>query len=234
MRSFNVVIATAGRKSLKRSVQSIVKQLNTNDYLTIIFDGAAVDDTVYAGARCTVNVYHEPTALGHWGHGARNKYQDSLPGDFILNGDDDDVWSANAMEILRNKTVDGKLNVFKFYMNNGTFPMKPYKMGIGKCGTPNGVYPNIGNFPQWALMYGGDGVFYEELSKRIEPIWHEDVIYILRPEKNAELLFLKPTACSKCNCASMWKDDRPSSIVWECRRCGHKQHVKKKNDYPLL
>lgn len=234
MKSFNVVIATAGRKSLTRAVQSIVKQLNTNDYLTIIFDGCEIDHKVYAGARCTVNAYHEPLALGHWGHGARNKYQNSLPGDYILNGDDDDVWTPNAMEKIRNVCIEDKLYIFQFYMNSTTFPMKPYRMGVGKVGTPNGVYKNIGDFPEWALKYGGDGVFYEELAKRLQPVWIEEVIYILRPEKNAELLFLKPNACAKCNCASLMKEDRVSSIVWECRRCGHKEHVKKKHDYPLL
>lgn len=228
MSSFNVVIATAGRKTLKRAVESILPQLSEEDFITVIYDGCPVDDRLFNQAKCTVNLYHEPKALGHWGHGARNKYQDNLPGDYILNGDDDDIWTPDAMKKIREHCTEKKLYIFQFSFNGCGFPMTPGYLGRGKCGTPNGVYANIGSFPEWATVYGGDGDFYEKLAKRIEPEWVKKIIYIVRPKRGEELTNLAPLTCEKCKCASFYNEPRTGFIIFNCRRCGHGHKVMKK------
>ncbi len=229
MASFNCVIATAGRKSLKKAVQSILPQLNENDYLTIIFDGCPVDEKVYAGARCKVDVYYEPKALGHWGHGARNKYQNTLPGDYIFNGDDDDMWAPSAMEKIRKHCTEKKMYVFQFMFNQSRFPRPPWRTGVGRVGTPNGVYANIGDFPEWVPIYGGDGMFYEKLAEKLEVEWIEEVIYIVRPKKGDMLNAEIPSGCIKCHCASFFTEERTNAMVFLCRSCGHAHYIKKKH-----
>ncbi len=226
--SFNCVIATAGRKSLKRAVQSILPQLNEEDHLTILFDGCNPDHRVYEGAKCKVSIYHEPKALGFWGHNIRNKYQNTLPGSFIFNGDDDDIWAISAMEKIRKVCTEKKLYIFQFSFNKSKFPHPPYRLGVGRVGTPNGVYANIGDFPEWKLMYGGDGSFYEELANKLPHQWVEEVIYIIRPKRGEEFDSEVPLACSKCHGASFFTEIRMNSVVYLCRRCGNAKHVKKK------
>ncbi len=234
MISFNCVIATSGRKTLKRAVRSIYKQLNRNDYLTIIFDGCDVDHSVYAGARCNVVIYHEPVALGFWGHAARNKYQSELKGDYIMNADDDDVYVVSAMKKIRDNVKGHQLFIFKLYYNEHVIPIKPGEVRVGNIGTPCGVYPNIKTFPEWVLKYGGDGLFYVELSKLVSPVWIDEIIYVVDPKPNSEMVTEVVRACEKCASASLIKEERIRSLVWICRRCNHEHRINRKYDYPLL
>ena len=87
--SLHVLIATVGRNSLMRMLNSLKPQLGSQDYLTVVFD--AVDrENIYsrtvaylAEFECKCSVIMEPVNLGYWGHAIRNKHN-QLPGDFIL------------------------------------------------------------------------------------------------------------------------------------------------------
>ena len=95
-KSFNVVIATAGRDTLQRMVDSIAPQLEEQDYLTIIWDCQPM--SLQIDSNCKVISLHNPEPLGFWGHGSRNRWQDELPGDYFMNADDD-VYTKDAMSI---------------------------------------------------------------------------------------------------------------------------------------
>jgi len=70
-KSFNVIIATAGRATLQRMVDSIVPQLTENDYLTIIWDCQPI--ALQIEGKCKVIALHNPEPLGYWGHGSRTR-----------------------------------------------------------------------------------------------------------------------------------------------------------------
>lgn len=180
MKSFNVVIATSGRPTLQRMIDSIAPQLEGQDYLTIIWDCDPVKLDIKS--KCQVIEIHNPEPLGYWGHGSRTNWQNSYKGDYILNGDDDDIYAPDAMNKIRKKCTEHKLYFFKYLTGVTTVPVEP-KVVIGNVGTPCGVYPNIGNFPKWEYEYSGDGQFYIALSKILEYEFVNEVIYVVRPER---------------------------------------------------
>ena len=112
--SFHVLIATAGtRPSIQCMLDSLSPQLTAADALTIVYDGKTdtnIDIRVDVSAfQCTVYQHYEPTALGHWGHGIRNKYASLLsPRDFVMHADDDDVYTPYLFDWLRRQCTISK------------------------------------------------------------------------------------------------------------------------------
>ena len=117
-KSFNVVIATAGRPSLQTMIDSIAPQLTERDYLTIIWDSLPFAVKLDTNANVIQIVNPEP--LGYWGHGSRTRWQNELPGDYLMNADDDDIYLPDSMEVIREHSVDQKLYVFKIYPTHST------------------------------------------------------------------------------------------------------------------
>jgi hypothetical protein len=177
-KSFNVVIATAGRDTLQRMVDSIAPQLTERDYLTIIWDCEPRDLRI--DSKCNVISIHNPEDLGYWGHGSRTRWQNELPGDYLLNGDDDDMYADEAMEIIRQHCTEDKLYFFQ-YIYGGLKMPQSHNVVIGNVGTPCGVYPPIKDLPKWEFEYCGDGKFYVALSKRLPVEFIDKVIYRVRP-----------------------------------------------------
>lgn len=182
MISINIILTTIGRESLRRMLKSLVHQLYSCDYLTIISDGGRNDKYVreYLNEQefvATVIHIHNYIALGYWGHASRNKYQNLLPGDVLLNADDDDRYTDGAFDKIRESVKEKKLYIFK-HEDNGNFAWSiEGKVELGNIGTSCGVIPNTHDLPDWKLVYGGDAGFYVELSKRFSCEWVDHVIY---------------------------------------------------------
>lgn len=220
-KSFNVIIATAGRPTLQRMVDSIVPQLTEKDYLTIIWDCQPI--SLKIEGKCKVISLHNPEPLGYWGHGSRTRWQNELPGDYFMNADDDDIYAPNAMDIVRDHVKEHKLYFFQ-YSTQGTRVPREHKVVVGNVGTPTGVYPNIGNFPKWEFIYSGDGEFYIALSKMLPYEFVDKVIYIVRPENLRE--FKKASVDVpkeiKCDCGISTVIEYNSILnIYEgyCNRC---------------
>ncbi len=180
MISINVILTTIGRESLLRTLNSLLFQLNENDYLTIISDD--FHDYVRGrlskiGLKCSVIHISNSNKLGYWGHASRNKYQNSLPGDYICNADDDDRYTEGAFDKIREVVKEKKLYIFKHQDNRNFAWSIEGKVELGNIGTSCGVIPNTHNLPNWELVYGGDASFYIELAKQIECEWVDHVIY---------------------------------------------------------
>jgi hypothetical protein len=177
MKTFNVVIATSGRDTLQTMIDSIAPQLTGEDYLTIIWDSQPIG--LQINSDCKVITIQNENALGFWGHASRSRWQNSLPGDYIINGDDDDVFTSDAMSTIREHCIEDKLYVFRMEYSNTTIP-NYHAIAYGNIGTPCGVY-KPGNLPEWPLEYGGDFKFYQELSKTKDPVFIDKTIYKIRP-----------------------------------------------------
>jgi hypothetical protein len=141
--------------------------------------------------KCTVSVIVCSENLGFWGHGIRNKYQNNLCGDFIINADDDDIFTPDAFELIRKHAVDStKLYIFKeatpfgttVWQNEWLGSGKP--MAVGAISTVCGVIPNIKILPDWGLFYGGDGQFYVDITSTLFPEYElVDEIISIRGKK---------------------------------------------------
>ena len=190
MPTFNVLIATINRPTLVRQLLSLVPQLNQDDCITIVFDGISEipELSILKEFKCCVDIYCEPVELGFWGNGVRNKYASIMqPRDFVLHGDDDDIYSPTALELLRYNCVD-KNTLYVAQMDDDRAGLIPrsHILCINNVGTPCGVLPwfiNSDENIKWKLAYGGDGSFYESAGKVAKEVKFLDfIIYIVRPE----------------------------------------------------
>lgn len=180
MISINVILTTVGRNSLERMLDSLLYQLKPNDYLTILSDGdhqTALDIIGRYLYDCPVLIITNPRTLGFWGHASRNKWQNTLPGDYLINADDDDRYTDGAFDKIREVAKEKKLYIFK-HEDNGNFAWSvDGRIELGNIGTSCGVIPNTHDLPDWELVYGGDATFYIELEKRLPCVWIDHVIY---------------------------------------------------------
>jgi hypothetical protein len=179
MPSFNVLIATVGRPSLQRMLDSLSPQLEEQDCLTLVFDGKSeIPKFNLSGFKCKVNQYCEPAALGFWGHGIRNKYASLLDKtDFVMHADDDDSYLPNVFSELRSKCIDNdSLYIAKMKIGNRIVPEGNF-IKINHIGTPNGIIPYKFNMlSKWESFVGGDGKFYELLSSLVSKVEYLDLL----------------------------------------------------------
>ena len=179
--TFNILITTIARPSLTRMVDSIWPQLNEGDFLTIVADcklrqvipliQGAIDN-----ATCTIELIQNFAPRGYFGHGSRNVWQNNLRGDFIMNADDDDVYTPDAMQIVRQHCTQQKLYIFRMLYNTIEMP-RNHAIELCNIGTPCGIIPNTHDLPIWGLRHGGDFDFYNELSKHVDFEFVDKVIY---------------------------------------------------------
>ena len=187
--SLHVLLTTIGRPTLLRMLHSLEDQLISSDYLTLVFDakdeGQVFDAAVETLSRfqCQCTVIMEPVNLGYWGHEIRNKYNE-LQGDFILHGDDDDIYLPNVFSEIR-QIVATDLNALYIFsmINYDQHVLTGNPIAHAYIGTPNGVIPSHYNSKaRWGYYYGGDFSFYQQLQKVVPKINYVNLpIYLVRP-----------------------------------------------------
>ena len=183
--TFNVLIATIGRPSLQRMLDSLKPQLVESDCLTIVFDGKSeIPAFNLSGFVCKIVQHLEPVALGSWGHAIRNKYCSIMERrDFVLHADDDDVYFPNVFSELRKKcVVPETLYIARMRGPNGYIVPEGPRINEGHIGTPNGIIPYDLNIKgNWEPRVGGDGSFYMQLAKLAKVEYLQTLIYQIRP-----------------------------------------------------
>lgn len=191
----HVLIATIGRETLIPMLDSLQGQLHANDYLTVVFDAKDVDH-VYEQTRkklsqfaCHTTIRMEKTNLGYWGHGIRNKYN-QLPGDFILHGDDDDIYLPHAMDMVRNTVSQNSSALYIFQIKYHGHLISGNPIQLSNVSTQSGAIPSRYNSKaRWGSYYGGDYEFYAELQKIVpQVIYSDQVIYQMRPHLEVSAL----------------------------------------------
>lgn len=173
--SLHFLLPTIGRKSIFNMLHSLKKQLQPQDYITVIFD-AKDQNRVFNKVKaklaqfpCKTNLIFEEKNLGYWGHNIRNKYN-ALPGDFVLHCDDDNTYTNNSLSMIRKICSDPtKLYIFRIQVNSKILWTTP-GIKISCIDTSNGVIPTSYNtLSSWKPRYGGDYDFYCTLSQNIPP-----------------------------------------------------------------
>jgi len=186
MITFQLLIATIGRPTLVNQLESLVNQLQECDCLTVVFDGLEIQDLpIFKKFTCELVLYSELKALGYWGHGIRNKYASLLQKrDFVLHGDDDDIYAPNSIESIRNKCLDTDI-LYIARMKDPKLGFLPKEHVIRFCniGTPCGIIPfAINQKAIWVTRHGGDADFYQAVQTFAKQVvFLDDVIYIVRP-----------------------------------------------------
>ena len=182
--SIHVLLATIGKKCIFKILMSLVNQLHENDYLTIVFDALDRDNILNDVKnmknffKCKINIIFEEKSLGYWGHGIRNKYVD-LEGDFVYHVDDDDDLYEDSFNKIRKHCKNKKIiYIFKIKLENNTIVWDKKKIKLSKISTQSGVIPiEINKTGYWQLRYGGDFDYYNDLSKKNNIVFIDELIY---------------------------------------------------------
>jgi len=183
MPTFHVLLATIGRPSLQRMIDSLQSELLESDHLTVVFDGVQRNHCDISNMKCHTHIYEENTPLGYWGHGIRNKYAPLLEQtDFVMHADDDDIYTSGSFQFLRTECNDHSiLYIAQMKANDFQCPIEE-RLCNGNVGTPMGIIPyKCNQMYEWGLFYGGDGYFYENMSKAVTGVvWLKRVIYLIK------------------------------------------------------
>jgi hypothetical protein len=178
--SIHILIATIGKQSIMRMLESIKGQLNSIDFVTIVYDNKDIDNTFgqvtefVKQFHCKVNIIMEETNLGYWGHGIRNKYCNIIKdGDFLIHADDDDKYRPNSIALIKLYSVDrNSLYIFRTYsITHKSVLWRAPIIERTNIGTPNGIFPiNIINRGIWRPHYGGDFYYCRDISMHVPNI----------------------------------------------------------------
>ena len=158
----SIIVASSGRPSLLRTLASISDQMRPGDELLVDVN----DDAP-------------------WGHKARNRMMPRAEGDTLLFLDDDDTYVAGAFDTVRAAVLaePDRVHVFRMRYQNGAELWRIRHVECGNVSTQMVAIPNRpGQLGHWGDRYEGDFDFISSTVRLCgEPVWHEDVIALVRP-----------------------------------------------------
>lgn len=166
--TFSVIVASCGRPTLQRTVDSIVPQLLPGDELLLDVN----DD-------CP------------WGNRARKRQMKHAKGDFLLFMDDDDTYMPDAFVKIRQAVVRApeRVHIFRMRYPEGFELWTDTVIRCGNVSTQMVAVPNNpGCLGSWTQLerYEGDFDFISSTVRQHEaegrkPAWWKDVIALIRP-----------------------------------------------------
>ncbi len=193
--TFHILIATVGRPSLKKLLDSLKDELTEKDAITIVFDGmgkkekSGYDDSWFSEHLCkyTVLVQEPNLGAGIGGEPIRTKYQTLLSSQttYIMHADDDDEYIAGSFEKLRKLCVDPEvLYIAKMtYADDPSLaiPRQNKEIVFADIGTPNGIIPfHSAGTAEWGMFYGGDYYYYNGLQDNVKDVvFLDEIIYMV-------------------------------------------------------
>jgi glycosyltransferase involved in cell wall biosynthesis len=174
--TLSIIVATRGRKTLKRTLRSISRQLQPGDEVLVLCDDS-----------------------GDKGHTARMKVMPRARGSHLAFIDDDDVYAPGALEKLRQfaRENPGRIGIFKMKHPVGTTHWREGEpvLRYANVSTQTFLVPNVpGKLGRWKPGgrprpggggYAGDFVFITETAElQGEPIFVDEVTVFARPVRN--------------------------------------------------
>ena len=165
----SVIVASSGRPTLTRTIQSIHPQLAPGDEILVSIN-----------QDCP------------WGHAARNQLMPAARGDFWLFMDDDDHYTAGALQVVRSAVACApeRMHIFRMRYRSGDVLWRHRALACGNVSTQMVAMPRKiltathGSAPpQWGAHYAGDYDFIAAAARMLgEPVWHADVIALYAPD----------------------------------------------------
>ena len=175
MATFSIIVGTAGRKTLKRTLRSITPQLEPGDELFILRDDS-----------------------GDAGDTPRNQTMSRAVGSHLLFMDDDDVYVPGAFAKMRRFADEnpGKIGIFRMEYTTGPKRWQVPELKNRNVSTQIFLVPNVpGKLGVWEHRgtVHGDYVFIEETARlQGEPVFVDEVTVRVRPVRNPlKVLYIK-------------------------------------------
>jgi len=165
--TFSIIVGTAGRKTLQRTLRSITRQLEPGDELFVLRDDS--DDA---------------------GDTPRNQTMHRAAGSHLLFMDDDDVYVPGAFASMRRFADDnpGRIGIFRMAYTTGPKRWRVPELRNRNVSTQNFLVPNVpGRLGVWEHRgtVHGDFTFIEETARlQGDPIFVDEVTVRVRPIRN--------------------------------------------------
>ena len=165
--SLSVIIASSGRSTLPRALESASSQMLPGDELLL-----SVNDNA------------------PWGHAARNEMMARADGDALVFLDDDDIYLPGALDAVRDalEREPARVHIFRMVYGDssaapGAYVWTAPELVEGQVSTQTIVAPNWPDkLGSWGDRYAGDFDFARSTCDLAgEPAWHENVIAVYRP-----------------------------------------------------
>ena len=166
MATFTIILGTAGRKTIRRTLRSITSQLEPGDEIMLIRDDS-----------------------GDAGDTPRNLSMHRAAGTHLLFMDDDDEYTPGALSRMRRFADEnpGRIGIFRMEYVVGTRRWVDPELRYKNVSTQLFLVPNVpGKLGVWQNDgRAGDFVFIEATAKlQGEPIFVDDITVLARPGHN--------------------------------------------------
>ena len=167
MATFSIIVGTAGRKTLKRTLKSITSQLEPGDELMLLRDDS-----------------------GDAGDTPRNQSMHRAAGTHLLFMDDDDVYVPGAFAKMRRFADEnpGRIGIFRMEYTTGPKRWRVPELKNRNVSTQIFLVPNMpGKLGVWEHRgtVHGDYTFIEETARlQGEPVFVDEVTVRVRPIRN--------------------------------------------------
>lgn len=190
--TFSVIVATTGRPTLPRALQSLADQplvpgdpvlLTAGDEVIVVGAGAAIRGVA---ARFGYR-FLEAGPFGDWGQQERQTAMRHARGTHLAFLDDDDVFCPGAFAAMRAAVGAHPRRpvMFKMVAPWGTTIWKDPVVRCGNHGGPQFVCPNDpARLGVWGRRYEGDFDFIVSTLAKYPPdalVWDATVTYVCRP-----------------------------------------------------
>jgi glycosyltransferase involved in cell wall biosynthesis len=173
--TLSIIVATQGRKTLKRTLRSIARQLQQGDEVLVLCDDS-----------------------GDAGDTPRMKAMPRARGTYLTFIDDDDVYAPGALDAMRRfaREHPGRIGIFKMRHPVGTTHWREGEpvLRYANVSTQTFLVPNVpGRLGRWQAgrprpgggVYAGDYVFITETAElQGEPVFVDEVTVYARPIRN--------------------------------------------------
>jgi glycosyltransferase involved in cell wall biosynthesis len=173
--TFSIIVGTAGRKTLKRTLKSIVSQLEPGDELMLLRDDS-----------------------GDAGDTPRNQSMHRAAGTHLLFMDDDDVYVPGAFAKMRRFAEEnpGRIGIFRMAYTTGPKRWRVPELKNRNVSTQIFLVPNVpGKLGVWEHRgtVHGDYTFIEETARlQGEPVFVDEVTVRVRPIRNpVKVLYMR-------------------------------------------
>jgi glycosyltransferase involved in cell wall biosynthesis len=199
--TFSVIIATSGRKSLRRTLKSLRSQDEGDIEVIVVSDGPQPTARAIVSEEeqhWTAVCYEEGPRTGRWGNAQKMVGMERAAGRYLMFVDDDDVTKRRAFSAIR-KAVHrdpGRMILFRVKRYDGIL-WKTREMVEGNVASPQVVVPNLpGRVGSWLTndRYASDFDFISECARlQGDVIWDEHVIAVIDPFRwSSTVAWLEP------------------------------------------
>lgn len=167
MATFSIIVGTAGRNTIKRTLRSITSQLEPGDELMIIRDDS-----------------------GDAGDTPRNDAMPRAAGTHLLFMDDDDEYAPGALARMRRFADEnpGRIGIFRMEYTVGPKRWRTPELKNRNVSTQIFLVPNVpGKLGVWEHRgtVHGDYTFIEETARlQGDPLFVDEVTVRVRPIRN--------------------------------------------------